>query len=392
MQENSTNPDLLIVSGEASGHLHAYNLAKELKSRRPGLRIAAFGTPRMEEAGCELACDISQLAVMGVKKVLPLLGRFIDVINSFRRQLLTAPPKAVVLIDYPGLNFLLARTARHYGVPVIYYCCPQLWAWAPWRAKKIKKNADELLVIFPFEQPFFAGGHAASMYVGHPLCDELSQLDRTTLRAQVRSEFGIKDTELLLGLFPGSRKQEVAGLGPFMVKAAAQLAEGRPRAHFAFSLLDRENEPLLFGGEEDDGAQKAIETDRLHTFYGSGEPLMAACDAAIVASGTASLELAYFAVPMTVVYPLSKWKQRMFHLLKTTPFISSTNILAGRELVKESLINNEEDFAAVVAEMARLLDRAEAREECAGALRELGRKYLQSGATKRAAAVISRRL
>ena len=163
--------DLYIVTGEASGDLHAANLYKELLKRRPGIRCRALGGPRLAAAGCDVPVDLTTFSIMGVTQVLPLLGRFVSVVRFFRRELLALRPKVVVLIDYPGLNFVLARVARSLGIPVAYYICPQVWAWAPWRVRKIKRLATLRLVIFPFEEPFFRDGGGRCEYVGHPLCD-----------------------------------------------------------------------------------------------------------------------------------------------------------------------------------------------------------------------------
>lgn len=366
--------DVFVVAGEDSGDMHGANLVRALKAQKPDIQVRGFGGPRLRDAGCELALDLTQFAVMGLLKVLPLVGRFMDVINQFHNELVTARPKVVVLIDYPGLNFILARVARRLGIPVVYYCCPQLWAWAPWRARKIKKLAQKLLVIFPFEKAFFSGGRAEVTHVGHPLCDELSAMDAAETRRSVRSRFDIPDDALLVGLFPGSRRQEVAGLGAIMRDVAARLTEKHPRARFVFSCLKEKYASLIAG------------KNGWPVLHGPGEPLMAACDVALVASGTASLALAFFRKPMVVVYPLARWKRRLFRFLSTTPFICSTNLLAGRRLINEYFVlPGGENVDHVTQGLSDFLAQEKARSTCRQALAAIGDACLQSGASQRAA-------
>jgi lipid-A-disaccharide synthase len=366
--------DVYVVAGEASGDLHAGNLVRALRARKPGLRARGLGGPRLAQAGCEVSIDLTEFAVMGIIRVLPLLGRFIDVVNVFRAELLAYKPKAVVLIDYPGLNFILARLARGLGIPVVYYCCPQLWAWAPWRVKKLQRCANLLLVIFPFEEACFRGGAAAVKYVGHPMCDELAGIDCAAARREVRAQCGVADTETLVGIFPGSRRQEVAGLAAPMAAAARVLGERHANVKFAFSCFKEKYAPLYPAG--------------VPVVMGPGERLMAACDCAAVASGTASLELAYFRKPMTVVYPLSRWKQRLFAAIATTPFISTVNVLAGKEIVGEHFLARPGDLDAVIEELSRFLSDKGAYAACVRALGEVAGECLQPGASARAAAEI----
>ncbi len=370
----SESVDVYVVAGEASGDLHAGNLVRALKARKPDLRVRGLGGPRLAQAGCDVAIDLTEFSVMGIVRVLPLIGRFIDVINVFHAELRAYKPKAVVLIDYPGLNFILAGIARRLGIPVVYYCCPQLWAWAPWRVKKLRRLANLLLVIFPFEEAFFRGGAAAVKYVGHPVCDELASLDLAAVRREVRAQCGAADSETLVGFFPGSRRQEVAGLVGPLSAAARVLGERHPGVKFAFSCL-KEEYASLFPRD-------------FPVLAGPGERLMAACDCAAVASGTASLELAYFRKPMTVVYPAARWKQKLFALLATTPFLSTVNVLAGRELVSEHLLAHPEDLDPVIEELSRFIADNAAKAAYDAALGEIAERCLLPGASARAAGEI----
>lgn len=363
-----------IVAGEASGDLHAGNLVRALRALRPGLDVRGMGGPRLEEAGCAVSVDLTEFAVMGLVRVVPLLGRFLEVINRFRDELVARRPAAVVLIDYPGLNFILAGVARRLGIPVVYYCCPQLWAWAPWRVRKLRRLARLLLVIFPFEEEFFRGGAAAVKYVGHPICDALAAIDRAAAARELRARCGAGDGETLVGLFPGSRRQEIAGLVAALSETARILGGRHAGVKFAFSCLAESRASMFPAG--------------FPVITGPGERLMAACDAAMVASGTATLELAFFRKPMTVVYPAARWKQKLFKALSTTPRISTVNLLAGTDIVGEHLIAHREDVAAAADDLSRLLGDAEARRACERSLAEIADRYLLPGASARAAAEI----
>lgn len=365
---------IYIVAGEASGDLHAANLVRALQALRPGIETRGMGGPRLAETGCAVSVDLTEFAVMGLVRVVPLLGRFLEVINRFRDELAARRPAAVVLIDYPGLNFILAGVARRLAIPVVYYCCPQLWAWAPWRVRKLQRLARLLLVIFPFEEEFFRGGAAAVKYVGHPICDALAAIDRGAAARELRARCGVGHGETLVGSFPGSRRQEVAGLVGAMAAAARNLAGRHAGVKFAFSCLAESRAAMFPSG--------------LPVITGPGEPLMAACDAAMVASGTAALELAFFRKPMTVVYPLAGWKQTLFRAFTTTPFISTVNLLAGEEVVGERFIARPADVAAAADDLSRFLGDAEARRACERALAEIADKYLLPGASARAAAEI----
>jgi len=370
--------ELYIVAGEPSGDLHGGNLVKALRRLRPELRVRAFGGPRLRAAGAELSADLMQLSIVGVEGIAHHLGTFFDLLDRFRRDLLERRPQVVILIDYPGLNFILAKVARRLGVPVVYYCCPQLWAWAPWRVKKIRKLARLLLVIFPFEVPFFSGGPAEVVYVGHPLGDELVRFPAGETRAEVRRELGVGEKELLVGLFPGSRRQEIAGLSAFMGRAALELRKRAPGLKFAFSCLEDRFRSLLPA------------RGPWNVLGGPGERLMAASDLALVASGTASLELAYFGVPSVVVYPVPKWQQRCFNLFRTTPFISTVNILNRGELIPERLVSGRKSELREVVELLwPYVKDPGARKAGSERLREVTSEVLAPGASSKAAACIA---
>ena len=176
----AAEPRVFIVAGEDSGDLHAANLIAEMAAVAPEVRFEGFGGPRMAQAGCQLHADILHLATMGFS-FLGNLRAFLTLVWRFHQILSRRPPDVLVLVDLPGFNFVLARLARWRGVRIVYYICPQIWAWGPWRRRKILRLTDLLLVIFPFEESFYRSARGRVVHVGHPLADELERApDRTS--------------------------------------------------------------------------------------------------------------------------------------------------------------------------------------------------------------------
>ncbi|MBN1418754.1 MAG: lipid-A-disaccharide synthase [Planctomycetes bacterium] len=368
--------DIFIVAGEPSGDLHAANLARAIRRLAPGVRLRGMGGPRMAEAGVDLRVDLTATTVMGVWRVLAGIAHFLGLVRRFRLEIERDPPDGVVLVDYPGLNFALARTAAHCGIPCAYYVCPQLWAWAPWRVRKTQRLFDLLLVIFPFEEAFFSGGRARVRYVGHPLFDELRALDPDG-GTRIRRELGIAGGESILGIFPGSRAQEVSSLVPTLLPAAERIARAVPSCRPVISCHRSALRPAI---------EEGLRRRRLGfpIVEGSAHPLMQASDIALVASGTATLELAYFETPMVVLYRIAPFERRVFELfIRTSPFISTVNILSGRRIVPEEVLDR--DRPEWVARLAIPLARpGEARERCVEGLSRL-RASFRPGASERAA-------
>jgi len=368
--------DIYIVAGEASGDLHAANLARAIHRLAPDVRMRGMGGPRMAEAGVELREDLIATSVMGIRHVMSQLMFFFALLRRFRMELASDPPDAMVLVDFPGFNFALARTAAHRGIPCAYYVCPQLWAWAPWRVQKARRLFDLLLVIFPFEKPFFEGGRARVEYVGHPLFDALAEVDPGDA-VRIREGLGFAGGERVLGLFPGSRTQEVRSLLPTMLPAAERIARAVPGYRPVVSC----HRPGLRPAIEEGLRRHRVAFPILD---GSAHGLMQASAFALVASGTATLELAYFGTPMVVLYRIAPLERRVFDLfILTSPFISTVNILSGGRIVPEAVLDR--DRPGWVARTAIPLAReGEARARCLDGLARL-RPSFRPGATERAA-------
>src|SRR5262245_15702739 len=225
---------IFLSAGEPSGDLHAANLIHALRERLPDAEFVGFGGPKMSQAGATLLFPLVNLAVMWFLNVILNIVTFIRLIFQADRYFRAERPDAVILIDYPGLHWWIARRARARGIPVFYYVPPQLWAWAGWRVKKVRRFVDLVLCSLPFEPEWYRARNVShAVYVGHPYFDELTEreLDETFLAAQETT------STPLVAILPGSRTQELTRNLPIMIRAAAKLARERAQTRFAVACL-----------------------------------------------------------------------------------------------------------------------------------------------------------
>jgi lipid-A-disaccharide synthase len=368
---------LFISAGEPSGDVHAANLIRAIRARRPDVEVVGFGGPHMTEAGATLLYPLVNLAVMWFLRVLLNIRTFFRLADQARDYFIKERPDAVVLIDYPGFHWHIAKRARAAGIPVIYYVPPQLWAWAGWRVEKVKRTVDEVLCSLPFEPDWYrAHGYQHASYVGHPFFDEQGdrEIDEAFLDAQ-RS-----DGRPLVALLPGSRTQEVTRNLPIMLRAATRLAGDRPDVRFAVACLHERHRTL---------AEKIVSDSDVAgldlTVHAARTPeLIRSATVAWAVSGSVGLELMLEALPTVVVYkirPFDLWVAR--HFIKAK-YISLVNLLADAEVFPEYL--TPVDVSADLAGWAdRWLSRPELREESVRALVELRDRVARPGACKRAA-------
>lgn len=361
---------LLVVAGETSGDLHAANLLGALRARHPD--VAAFGVAgeRMRAAEVEALAGVEELSVMGLAEVVRELPRLVRLARRVRREALARRPDAAVLVDAPDFNLPLARHLRRAGIPVVVYISPQLWAWRVGRVRNLQRDVAHVLSILPFEVEFFSRHGVAAEYVGHPLVDELHTLAAAPPVRQGET----------LALLPGSRWQEVAALLPAMAWAATALRESHPRMRAKVLVapgLEVASVRALLGGAE--GWVELVQGDR-HAH-------LAAASAALVASGTATLECALLDVPMVVAYRLHPLTYALARRMVRLPHVSLVNLVAGRAVVPE-LLQEACTGPALAAEAARLLAEAggERRQELSLVRSLLG----PPGASSRAASAVAR--
>ncbi|MGE3163795.1 MAG: lipid-A-disaccharide synthase [Planctomycetota bacterium] len=363
---------IYIVAGEASGDVHGASLVASLRERHPDWRFVGLGGERMRAAGVELRSNLVDRSVMGFRKVLAEMGYLFGVASVFLEELRREPPELLILIDYPGLNLNLARMARRQRVPVVYYVCPQVWAWAPWRIRRVARRADLLLVILPFEERLYRSVHDRVRYVGNPIFDHLVEQESTPVQPS---------SGPVLALFPGSRGHEVDEALPLMLRSVQPIAAARGDLAVVVSC----HRPRLRGRVE-----AAIRESGMTVAIHEGDPhtLQRTAQVAVVVSGTATLELAFFGTPLVVVYPVRRWERRVFGWLSVTPFIALVNLFAGRALVPELLVAEGEEGQVEQAVRRLLLHEpaATVRRE----LHDLRERLFQPGASARAAAEICR--
>lgn len=365
---------IMIVAGEASGDLHGAALARHLGRLAPAVSLSGMGGSRMAAAGVGLLADVSRLAVVGAGEALGRLPGLYRAFRALRRRLREHPPRAVVLIDFPEFNLRLARAAQRLGIPIVYFIPPQVWAWRPRRARLIARLTTRVLVVFPFEVPLYESVGARVEFVGHPLLDGL---ESAPSRWEAREGLGVGGDARLVGLLPGSRKDEVERLLPEMAGAAGRIAEARPGAQFVLALAPTVDRALV-------DALLAAAPVKISVVADGAHQVMAASDLLLVASGTATLEAALIGTPMVVCYRVSRLSEVMGRLLIRIPWISLVNIVAERAVVPELL---QEDAGAqrLAAEALRLLASAPERQAQRAAFAEIRGKLGTAGVGERAA-------
>lgn len=318
-----------IISGEASGDLHGSNLIKELKKRDADADIRCWGGDKMQAAGAKLVKHYKELAFMGFLEVIKNLRTILRNIRFCKEDVLDYKPTTLILIDYPGFNLRIAKWAKEQGIPVIYYISPQVWAWKENRVKLIKECVDKMLVILPFEKEFYKKWDYEVEYVGHPLVEEVDRCLLTvdgTVQLIPNNEQSTKNN--LIALLPGSRQQEILKKLPIMLEVA------RHFPHYQFVVAKA---PGL-----DEGFYAGLLKPYSNVFsvVNKTYELLMQSKAALVTSGTATLETALFAVPEVICYKGGSLSYQIAKRLIKIKFIGLVNLIMDKEVVKE-LIQDE---------------------------------------------------
>ena len=303
--------------GEPSGDLHGANLIRALREKNQALRFVGFGGPKMANAGCDLHFDLSKLAVMWLLNVVKNLHVFIGLLRRADFYFRTQKPDAVVLIDYPGFNWWVARRAKAHGVPVIYYGTPQLWAWAPWRVRKMRRLVDHVLCKLPFEERWFREHGCNATFVGHPYFDELAE--RNLDVAFVESQKNIE--EPLLTILPGSRNQEVVNNLPALLEIAGAVKKSLPTTRISIASFNIEQAIKARAFSQDSGLDIDVRVN-------CTPELVESADACLACSGSVSLELLFHAKPTVIYYQTSRWAYWLQDKIRICRYITLTNLLA----------------------------------------------------------------
>ncbi len=380
-------PRVMIVAGEASGDLHGGALAAALReqsgSLAGSLEMIGFGGDAMRRAGVDIRFDSARLAVVGLIEVL-FQGATILAAWRLAVSLLSDGVDLLVLIDYPGFNLRLARVAKEKGIPVVYYVSPQIWAWRAWRMKQIAERVDEMLVVFPFEKPLYDAAGVPCTFVGHPLVDDWRAPSYSS-RADYLESLGLSATRTTIALLPGSRRQEVLSLLPTMQAALSVLAPDFPGLQAIIPVAPSLSAEWI---ESQMAAASGVPT---RCVSGSIYDVLGASDVAVVASGTATLQVALARVPMVIVYKLSWITYFLMRALIQVKSIGLVNIVAGTPCVPE-LLQSEVSPARIGAEIRRFLSDPTARTKTIRRLDEVAVTLGAPGAAARAAEIILARL
>lgn len=326
---------IYIISGERSGDLHASNLVLALKQQNDKIQFRGMGGSYSKDAGVDLAVDYSDVALMGFLEVVLGFRKVLKYLNLVKKDLLDYRPDALVLVDYGGFNMKIAAFAKDNGIPVHYYIPPKVWAWNQKRALKLKATTDQIYSILPFEREFYEKFGMKIHYVGNPLLDEIRKFKS--------HDFFFQKNELnyqpIIALLPGSRKQEILGMLDKMVSLVREF----PNAQFVVagvdSLPDSIYEPAKRAG--------------IKIVFNQTYDLLSHATAAVVTSGTATLETALFRVPQIVVYRTSSVSYMIAKSLIRVPYISLVNLIAGKEVVKE-LIQDDFSVEKIKAELIQI--------------------------------------
>ncbi len=366
---------VMMVAGEASGDLHGSGVVRELKERMPDIEIFGIGGDKMQFAGMQLIYHIRELSFMGFWEVIQHIPLLKSVEATMAALLKARRPDVLLLIDYPGFNLRFAKTAQREGIPILYYISPQVWAWNPGRVRTMKNLIRKMFVVFPFEVPIYEREGMSVEFVGHPLLEVLGEPQQ---RGDFCKRWGIDAANNILGLFPGSRKQEIERIFPSMLGAAR--------------ILHREQ-----GAQIVVGASSSLDVEYLRSFLRGDFPVqliqnatydvMKNSDVALVTSGTATLETGYFQTPMVVVYKTSWLTYLIGRMLVRVNNIGLVNIVAGAPLVPEC-IQWQVSPSNLAAAAGELLKSPERRRSIADSLRIIRGRLGTPGASARVAKAI----
>jgi lipid-A-disaccharide synthase len=366
---------ILLSAGEASGDMYAARLAHELK-QRADLKIFGMGGAQMRAAGVEVTTDYSEVAVLGITEIVKHLPQLRRAMRNLVSETRSRKPDLAILTDFPGFHLRLARKVKLLGVKNVYYICPQFWAWRPWRAKLVRRRFALALCIFPFEEKFFVDAGVPVKFIGHPL---VGHVCATVSRQEFMAEHRLEPARKTITILPGSRHGEILRHLPTLIEACRELERQQPgQLNFVLALAVETNLAEI---------PAAIPTfPTITVVQGDTYNALAAGDAAIICSGTATIEAALLDVPMVVVYKVSKLTALLAKPLIRTKFFGMVNLIAENEVAPE-LIQEKFTPAAVAREISKLLEPSRAAQARAD-LGEVRRRLGPPGAVQRAAEAI----
>ena len=371
---------IYFVAGEVSADNHGAALLRSLRVLNPELKFIGRGGPRMQQvAGGDFKNWIGDAAVLGLWEVLRKYGYFREQFSQTLNEIRESKPDAVVLIDYPGFNLRLARALRRqsHNQKTIYYISPQVWAWNRGRIKKMARFIDLVLCIFPFEVDLYAASGLRAVFVGHPMIERLST-----------QKIGIHRDPNLIGLFPGSRAREIRKMFPVMIETARRLSQSNPTLHFQVAAASEE---LAYEMSEMLIAETLADQRAIEITMGQTGSIMQRAFVGIVASGSATLEAAYFGMPFVLIYKVAWPTYVAARLVVNVDFLGMPNLLAGKEVVPE-FIQHAAKPDAIVKAVRLLMEDAPVRDRMISDFDVIISKLGGGGASDRAAQAILKEL
>lgn len=366
--------------GEPSGDLHAANLIQCLKRNDPTTRVRGFGGSKMIQAGLDLDFDLTSMAVVGITEVLPKLREFFRIADIAEGCFKRGEVDGVVLVDFPGFNWHIAKRAKKYGLPVFYYLPPQLWAWGGWRVKKMKRYVDRVFCNLPFEKEWFEDRGVSTTYVGHPFFDSIAN---TPLDSKFIARW--RDSgRLQVAVLPGSREHEVRRIWPMQLQIIRQLAHEFPEVEFLAATL--KDSHALWCQSQLSASDQGLP---IHIFSSKTSEILELCDCTLMKSGSVSLEVMARGKPAAVMYHVSDMTYAIGKMLVKCQYMSLPNLMAQAPLMPEFLSHgaihsrsSRRSIEAITQEMVKLLGDPQYRQLQRQRLRELASLTAKSGATQ----------
>ena len=360
---SSTPKSILVVAGEPSGEEHAAQLVRTLRHVRPGsYEWFGSGGRKMAEQGVELMAEVDSLAAIGPVAACSNLFQYLHLFQALRKRIRQSPPDVAVLVDFPEFNLRLASSLKRQGIPVCYFIGPQIWAWRPGRVRRIRRYVSRMLVILPFEVPFYLRHGVKATYVGNPI----TQLSRSrTAPVQLEND------KARIALLPGSRRDEIEHILPIQLEASTQV-HARISACFRILAAPGVDEDYLWRSCRDWQQRHHLEMD-LRVVRGPIEEQLPWADCAIVKSGTSTLQAMVLEVPFAMVYRMSELSYRLLRPLVRTQSFCLANLVAGQKIVPE-FVQGQANGKAIAAYLIELLSRPERMREVKQNLQNASKK------------------
>ncbi|MFW0083304.1 MAG: lipid-A-disaccharide synthase [Coxiella-like endosymbiont] len=362
---------ILMIAGEASGDLLGAHLAKSLKTLDSTISLTGVGGKQMRDAGVNIFINANQLAVVGLFEVFKHLNVILSVRQELKNRFKKTPPDLVIFIDYPGFNLHMAKHAKKAGIPVLYYVSPQTWAWRYGRVKNIKKYVDRMAVLFAFEEKLYQRENIPVNLVGHPLVDIAVP---SLCREEAYQQFNLSPDKPIIGLFPGSRYNEIRRLLPVIVLAARLIQQRMPQVQFVLPLA-----PNLSMDDIRNYLFPDIKVVKNNIYN-----ILPLCNAAIATSGTVTLEIALHQVPFVIIYKVALLTYWLVKNLIHVPFIGLSNLIAETRVTPE-FIQKAATPEAIANEICHLLEDSLYRHHCLTQLKPIKEKLGDGGASMKAA-------